>query len=685
MASWVPWVVAGVSAFALIDAALYARKVLKADPGSERMQRVSASIREAAMAFISREYIYVSLFLAFMFLLICVALRSQGGWMAALCYLLGASFSLLAGYAGVAVATRANARTAQAAIKGEAGSLSVAFSSGAVMGLTVAGLGLLGLTICYLIFEVALGLSNSISIIIGYSLGASTVGLFARVAGGIFTEAGDVGAHLVQAQNEPMPDDLLQNPALVTLRAGDYVGEVAGMGADLYESYIAAIIAPIAISATGIVFKKLSTGGMILPLAITGAGLACCILGALFVRTKKEGGRAVQRAMTWPVYGSAALATVSSFLLIWAILKWNNIGLFYSVMMGILAGLVIALTAEYFTSSHYSPVRSIALGAGSSGAIAILQGFIFGLLSVAMPILIVAAAITVSFITANRVIPGGGGIYGIGLSALGMLSITGIIAAVDAAGPVASNALDIASDSRLDQRAIDVTRDLASAGNTTAAISKGFAIGAAALAAIALLAAYSQVTGLSRIFLISNYKFIVGMLLGALVPFVFSALTLKAVLRAAFVVLEETKRQFRDILGLAEGAEGVVADSRRCSDMTAKVSVYQMLLPGGLAVAAPLVVGLLLGKESLAGFLAGALVAGFILATMMANTGTAWANARKFIESGSPGEEEESTREAILIADTVGNPFRNTSSPAMNILINVMSMVSLLFVPLFIH
>ena len=683
MATWIPFAVVGASAFGLVVAALFARRVLNSDPGSERMQEISRAIQEGARAFIRREYMYVAIFIVLMVILISVVLRSTHGWMIALCYIFGATCSLGAGFVGLTVSTRANSRTAEAAKTGAGPALRVAFSSGAVMGLTVAGLGLLGLTVCYIIFEVVFGFYDAANIILGFSLGASSVALFARVGGGIFTKAADVGADIVGKLEAGIPEDDPRNPAVIADNVGDNVGDVAGMGADLFESYVAAIVAPIAIAASGVVFQKLGTKALILPLAITGAGVLCSILGSLLVRTK-QGGRSAQRALTWSTYATAALATFSSFLLVWGICGWKFVGIFWSILMGITSGIVIGLTSEYFTSEHYKPVKEIAESAQTGAATVVIRGIAVGMLSTVVPIVVVAIAIGVAFVTGNHALGAGGGIFGIGLAALGMLCTTGMVVAVDAYGPVADNASGIAEMAELDPEVHEITDGLDSVGNTTAAIGKGFAIGSAALAALALFAAYAQVTGLSTINIVGDYKFIVGLLLGVMLPFVFSALALNAVGRAAFSVVEEVRRQFNEIKGLREGEPGVRPDYAKCVDMTTKTAVYEMLLPGSLAIISPLLVGRFLGVESLAGFLAGALACGFTMAIFMANAGGAWDNAKKYIEGGEYGGKGTPTHAAAVIGDTIGDPFKDTSGPAMNILIKVMTVVSLLFIPLFI-
>ncbi|MDD5447795.1 MAG: sodium-translocating pyrophosphatase [Actinomycetota bacterium] len=688
MSNWIPWACLGVSIVGVAFAAIYSRLVLKEDAGSERMREISKAIQEGALAFILREYRYVGMFIVVMAILLTVAMRKQDGWMMAICFVFGAVLSLSAGFVGLSISTRANARTTEGArSSGVNKALKIAFRSGAVMGLTVVGFGLFGLSICYLVFEVWLGMYNSANIILGFSLGASSVALFARVGGGIFTKAADVGADLVGKVEEGIPEDDPRNPAVIADNVGDNVGDVAGMGADLYESYVASIVAPISIASTGAVYAAKTNGsslgarGMVLPLAIAGAGILCSVIGSLLVRTK-EGGNP-QRALTGATYLTAALATLSSFLLVWWILGWQHIGIFWSLFMGVISGISIGLVSEYFTSPTYKPVKEIAKSSLTGAATTIIRGLATGTLSTAFPVVMVAIAMGVAFVTGERVIPGGGGIYGIGLAALGMLSTTGMVVAVDAYGPVADNAGGISEMAHLDPEVREITDGLDSVGNTTAAIGKGFAIGSAALAAIALFAAYAQATGLSAISLVGDYKFIVGIFLGAAVPFLFSGLALNAVGRAAFSVVEEVRRQFKEVAGLREGVEGVRPDYSRCVDITTKTAIYEMILPGAIAVLAPLLVGRLLGAEALGGFLASALATGFILAITMANAGGAWDNAKKYIEGGEFGGKGTPVHAAAVVGDTVGDPMKDTAGPSMNILIKVMTVVALVFVPLF--
>jgi K(+)-stimulated pyrophosphate-energized sodium pump len=526
-------------------------------------------------------------------------------------------------------------------------------------------------------------LKDVVSQLVGLGFGGSLISIFARLGGGIFTKGADVGADLVGKVEAGIPEDDPRNPAVIADLVGDNVGDVAGMGADLNESYIAAVIAPITIAASGVVFQKLGARAMVLPLAITGAGVLCCILGALMVRAGVDK-RAAQRSLTWSAYATAGLATLSSFFLVWWILSWKHIGLFWSLLLGIGSGIVIGLSSEFFTSDHFYPVQQLAKSAETGAGNVLLSGMAAGMLSTVVPIVTVAIAIGVSFYTANRVIPGGGGIYGIGLAALGMLCTTGMIVALDAYSPVADNACGIAQIAEIDTEAREAVEGLDSVGTTTSTIGRGFAISSAALAGLALFAAYAYATSLGKVDLVGNYRFFVGLLLGVALPFLFSSLVLSAVGRTASAVVEEVRRQFRDITGLKEGEPEARPEYGKAVDMTTKTAIYEMLLPAALAIVAPLLIGRFLGVECLAGFLAGALACGFLMAVFMANAGGAWDNAKKFIEGGALGGKGTPTHTAAVIGDAVGDPFKDASGPAMNILIKVMAVVSLLFVPLFI-
>ena len=681
MAAWVPYAVAGIAAFCLAVAAVFAVLVVRQDPGNDKMRRISRAIQEGARAFIRREYGYVAIFMVILFGFITIALRSHSGWQTAVCYVFGALCSLVAGFVGLWISTRANCRVAEAARGGASRALTVAFRSGAVMGLTVAGLALLGLTVCYIVFEVVLGVWNSTNIILGFLLGASSVALFARVGGGIFAKGADVGAAFASRNDPDVPERDLHNPAVIADNVGENVGDVAGIGADLYESFVAAIIAPIAIASSGVVFQKLGAKAMILPLAVAGAGVLCCIVGTFLVHSR-TGGRGAQRALTRSTYATGVLEITASFFIVWGIAGWSHIGLFYSLLTGIVAGIVIGLISEYFTSTHYKPVKELAKSAESGEVNIVLHGLSSGMMSTLVPVAMVALATGVAFWTAGRALKGAG-IFGIGLSALGMLCTVGMVVAIDAYGPVVDNAGNIVEMAGLDPEVKEITDNLDSVGNTTSALGKGLAIGSAALAALALFAAYASAVGLTTIDTLTDYKFIVGLLLGGMLPFVFSALTLNAVGRVASAVAEEVRRQFRDIAGLKEGLEGVKPDYSSCVRSATDTAMYETLIPAALAVIAPLLVGLVLGKQSLAGFLAGALLTGFLLAVMMANSGAAWDNTRNLIEGGAYGGKGSRAYSAAVYGKTVGDPLKDASGPAMNILIKVMAVVSLLFVPLF--
>ncbi|HEY5527376.1 MAG TPA: sodium-translocating pyrophosphatase [Candidatus Anoxymicrobiaceae bacterium] len=680
MVIWIPWVAVGVSVISILTAATYARLVLHADAGTEPMRDTSKSIQDGAHAFIAREYTAVGVFVAAMVVLITIVLRHQHGWMIAICYVVGAISSLLAGFLGLMIATRANTRTAQAATKSTASALQVAFRSGAFMGFIVAGFGLLGLTVLYLVFKAWVGVQEAPNIILGFALGASSVALFARVGGGIFTKSADIGADMVGIVEEGIPEDDPRNPAAIADNVGDNVGNVAGMGADLYESYIAAIIAPVTIAAAGAIFRRLGEKAMVLPLAITALGIICSIIGALLVRPK---GDVPRWELTWPPYVTALLAAVGSFFLVWGILGKEHLGLFWPVLMGIVAGMAIGLVNEYYTNDSFKPVREIARSAKTGGGTAILSGISFGMLATVIPVGITALAIGVSYVMGSHALGSGGGIYGVGIAALGMLCTTGIVVAVDAFGPVADNAYGIAQMTELDPEVLASIDKLDSIGNTTTSLGKGFAIGSAVLGALALFAAYAQAIGLAPVNMFGDYKFIVGILLGAVTPFVFAALVLAAVGRGAFAVVEEARRQFREIEGLREGAPGAKPDSIRCIDIANRSALHNMFLPCTIAIIAPMLVGFFLGKEALAGFLAGAIAVGFLLAVMMAISGGAWSNAKKLIERGEHGGKGTAAHAASIIGDTLGDPFKDTAGPAMNILIKVMAVVSLVFVPLF--
>jgi len=678
MDNWVPWAVLGVSVLCLLVAAELAREVLANDPGSERMRVISREIQLGAKRFISEEYRVVAVFIAA--LAVFVALVLDRGWMVMVCLLLGAGCSLGAGYVGLSIATRANSRTTNQASLGRVDrALKIAYRGGLVMGLAVAGGTLLGIAVCYVVFQVVLGLWDSATIILGFSLGASSVALFARVGGGIFTKGADVGADLAGKVEEGIPEDDPRNPAVIADNVGDNVGDVAGMGADICSSFAAATLAPIVIAAGSRVFVALGTRGMVLPLAIGAAGILSSIAGTFFVAFST--GKRPERSLRLAILGAAALAVASAFLVTWGILGWRHIGIFWSILLGMAAGLGIGATSEYFTSSEYAPVKRMARASMTGAGTTVIRGLSEGMTSTVVAVILVAAAAGLAFFTGNRAFAGGG-VYGLSMLAIGMLSTAAITISIDAYGSVSDNAGGIAEMADLDQDVRDRTDILDAAGNTMAAISKGFSMGAAALAAIALLTAYAAATGLSTINLI-NDRTIVGLLLGVMVPFAFSAHTMRAVERAAAAVVEEVRRQFAQIPGLREGAPGVRPDYSAVVGMTARSAIYQMIIPSALAVVVPLLIGILLGKETLAGFIAGAIASGFAMAVWMVNAGEAWDNAKKYIEAGNLGGKGTPVHAAAVVGDTVGDPLKDTAGPSMDVLIVVMTVVALLFVPLF--
>ena len=641
---------------ALLFAFYLTKKVGKQDAGTDRMKEIAAFIHEGARAFLTAEYKILVVFVAVLFVLIGIGI---GNWVTAVCFLVGALFSTAAGYIGMNVATKANVRTAAAAKdSGMNKALSIAFSGGAVMGMCVVGFGLFGAGVVYI-------LTKNPDVLSGFSLGASSIALFARVGGGIYTKAADVGADLVGKVEAGIPEDDPRNPAVIADNVGDNVGDVAGMGADLFESYVGSLVSAITL---GVVYAKES--GAIFPLVIAALGVLASVIGCFFV--KGDENSSPHKALKYGSYSAAIVVMIGSLIL--SKMFFNGFKEAIAIIFGLVVGLLIGVITEIYTSGDYRFVKKIAQQSETGPATTVISGIAVGMQSTAVPIILIAIGIIGAYSFS--------GLYGIALAAVGMLSTTGITVAVDAYGPIADNAGGIAEMSGLPSEVRNITDKLDAVGNTTAAMGKGFAIGSAAFTALALFVSYAQAVGLFEEGInLLDYKVIVGMFVGGMLPFLFSAFTMDSVSKAAYKMIEEVRRQFKTIPGILEGKGK--PDYKSCVAISTQAALKEMLLPGVMAVLAPVFIGVVLGPDALGGLLGGALVTGVMLAIFMSNSGGAWDNAKKYIEDGHHGGKGSEAHRAAVVGDTVGDPFKDTSGPSINILIKLMTIVSLVFAPLF--
>jgi K(+)-stimulated pyrophosphate-energized sodium pump len=666
------WLVIGGAALALIFVVYLVLTILRESQGTEKMKEISLAIRQGAMAFLRREFITLSIFTVVVFIILAIFIDPTP--FVAIAYLAGTITSALAGWLGMNIATASNARTANAAMNSWARGLKIAFSSGAVMGFCVVGLGLLGLSVIAFIWP------EDSHVWLGFAFGASSVALFLRAGGGIFTKSADVGADLVGKVEAGIPEDDPRNPAVIADNVGDNVGDVAGMGSDLYESYVSAIAASMVL---GVVSLELgSVNGLFMPLILAAAGIICSIIGALCVRPKELAGGTFEQqvhkahaTMNTGVYVSNILMIIASFFIIWGFT--GGLNLFWSLLSGLLAGFLISLATEYFTSPDRGPTKKIAKAAESGAAVTIIEGLSQGMLSTIMPVILVVLGTVAAYLF--------GGLLGIGIAAMGMLVNLGMLLAMDCYGPIADNSAGIAEMAGLGKDVRERCEALDAVGNTTAALGKGFAIASAALASLAWLATYFEVVSLEGgIASLTNVAVISGIMVGGMLTFIFSALAMMGVGNGGFAIVNEVRRQFREIPGLLAGEEGVKPDYVKCVDIATKISLKSMIIPGILVIVVPLLLGFTLGPKAVAGLLIGSLVTGFLMAVMMANAGGAWDNAKKYIEAGHLGGKGSEAHKAAVTGDTVGDPFKDTAGPSLNILIKLVGKVAVIFGPVFV-